>query len=134
MQSVTITTNVVSLNPPHVEVYSIQHYVIKFVSDLWQVGGFLMVLRFPPAIKTYLHNITASKDKTNIDEMMLMSAAAWEEQVIIDEMMLMSAAAWEEQVIIDEMMLMSAAAWEEQVIIDEIVLPMLQQTSTSSHQ
>jgi hypothetical protein len=23
-----------------VEVYSIQHYVIKFVSDLWQVGGF----------------------------------------------------------------------------------------------
>ena len=26
------------------EVYSIQHYVIKFVSDLWQVGGFLRVL------------------------------------------------------------------------------------------
>jgi len=23
------------------EVYWIQHYVIKFVSDLWQVGGFL---------------------------------------------------------------------------------------------
>jgi hypothetical protein len=23
------------------EVYSIQHYVIKFVTDLWQVGGFL---------------------------------------------------------------------------------------------
>jgi hypothetical protein len=30
------------------EVYSVQHYVIKFVSDLWQVGGFL---RFPPPIK-----------------------------------------------------------------------------------
>ena len=29
-------------------VYSIQHYVIKFVSDLRQVGGFL---RFPPTIK-----------------------------------------------------------------------------------
>ena len=28
-----------------------QHYVIKFVSDLWQVGGFLWVLRFPPPIK-----------------------------------------------------------------------------------
>jgi hypothetical protein len=28
-----------------------QHYVIKFVSDLPQVGGFLRVLRFPPAIK-----------------------------------------------------------------------------------
>ena len=32
-------------------VYSIQHYVIKFVSDLRHVGGFLMVLRFPPPIK-----------------------------------------------------------------------------------
>ena len=30
----------VSLNPSHDEVYSIQHYVIKFVSDLWQVGDF----------------------------------------------------------------------------------------------
>jgi hypothetical protein len=27
------------------------HYVIKFVSDLRQVGGFLRVLRFPPPIK-----------------------------------------------------------------------------------
>ena len=33
------------------EVYSIQHYVIKFVSDLRQVGEFLRVLRFPPPIK-----------------------------------------------------------------------------------
>jgi hypothetical protein len=29
-----ITTKVVSSNPVHGEVYSIQHYVIKFVSDL----------------------------------------------------------------------------------------------------
>jgi len=28
-----------------------QHYVITFVSDLRQVGGFLRVLRFPPPIK-----------------------------------------------------------------------------------
>jgi hypothetical protein len=48
MQSVPITTNAVSSNPVHGEVYSIQHYVIKFVSDLRQVGGFL---RFPPPIK-----------------------------------------------------------------------------------
>jgi hypothetical protein len=41
----------VSSNPVHGEVYSIQHYVIKFVSDLRQVGGFLRVLRFPPPIK-----------------------------------------------------------------------------------
>ena len=42
---------VVSSNPTHGEVCSIQHYVIKFVNDLWQVGGFLRVLRFPPPIK-----------------------------------------------------------------------------------
>ena len=36
-----ITINVVSSNP---EVYLILHYVIKFVSDLRQVGGFLRVL------------------------------------------------------------------------------------------
>jgi len=33
MQSVPNTTKVVSSNPDHGEVYSIQHYVIKFVSD-----------------------------------------------------------------------------------------------------
>jgi hypothetical protein len=32
-------------------VYSIQHYEIKFVSELWQVGGFLREIRFPPPIK-----------------------------------------------------------------------------------
>ena len=47
----SITTKVVSSNPVDGEVYSIQHYVIKFVSDLRQVGGFLWVLRFPPSIK-----------------------------------------------------------------------------------
>ena len=51
MQSVSITTKVVSLNPRSGEVYSMQHYVIKFVSDLLQVGGFLHVLWFPPPIK-----------------------------------------------------------------------------------
>jgi hypothetical protein len=47
MQSVPIITNVVSSNPTQ----EIQHYVIKFVSDLQQVGGFLRVLWFPPPIK-----------------------------------------------------------------------------------
>jgi hypothetical protein len=51
VQSVPITTNVVSLNPADGEVYSIQHYVINFVSDLRQVGGFLCVFRFPSPIK-----------------------------------------------------------------------------------
>jgi hypothetical protein len=34
VQSVPNTTKVVSSNPVHGEMYSIQHYVIKFVSDL----------------------------------------------------------------------------------------------------
>ena len=34
------------------EVYSIQYYMIKFVRDLRQVGGFLRMLRFPPPMKT----------------------------------------------------------------------------------
>ena len=46
-----IATKVVSLNPVHGEVYSVQHYVIKFVSYLQQLGGFFQVLRFPPPIK-----------------------------------------------------------------------------------
>jgi hypothetical protein len=32
-------------------VYSIQHYVIKFICDLLQAGCFLPVLWFPPPIK-----------------------------------------------------------------------------------
>jgi hypothetical protein len=51
MQSVLIITNVTSSNTAPGEVYSIQHYVIKFVSDLRQVGGVLRVFRFPPPIK-----------------------------------------------------------------------------------
>jgi len=47
LQSVHITTNVVSSNPTQ----AIQHYVMKFVSDLRQVSCFLLVLWFPPPIK-----------------------------------------------------------------------------------
>ena len=51
VQLVSITTKVVSSNLAQDEVHSIQYYVIKFVSDLQQVGGFLPILRFPPPIK-----------------------------------------------------------------------------------
>ena len=37
---------VVSSNSAHGEVYLMQLYVIKFVSNLWQVSGFLRVLWF----------------------------------------------------------------------------------------
>ena len=40
----SLTTSVVSSNPVHGYVYSIQIYVIQFVSDLRQGGGFLRVL------------------------------------------------------------------------------------------
>ena len=36
--AMSITTKAVNLNPAHGEVYSIQHHVIKFVSNLRQVG------------------------------------------------------------------------------------------------
>jgi hypothetical protein len=45
VQSMSITINVVSSNPVHGEVYSMEHYVIKFVS------AFLRALRYPPSIK-----------------------------------------------------------------------------------
>ena len=47
MESVLIITNESSAG----EVYSMQYYVKKFVSDLRQGGGFLQVLRFLPPIK-----------------------------------------------------------------------------------
>jgi hypothetical protein len=55
---VHIITNIVSFNPAHGEVYSIQHYMIKFDSDLQQVTGFPCVVRFPTQIKLtaiYIH-------------------------------------------------------------------------------
>ena len=64
MQSVRNTTNAINSNSTWV--YSIQHYVIKFVSDLWQVSDFLWVLWFPPSNKADLHeyeNIVESSIK-----------------------------------------------------------------------
>jgi hypothetical protein len=43
VQSVPITTRVASSNSGQSDVSSIQHYVIKLVSDLRQVRGFLSI-------------------------------------------------------------------------------------------
>ena len=58
LQLVPITTKVENSNPTQGEVYLTQLYVIKFVSDMRQPGGFLRGhggflwgLRFPPRIK-----------------------------------------------------------------------------------
>jgi len=50
-QSVQITGKIVYSDPAHGEVYSVQDCVIKLVSDLRQIGGFLQVLRIHPSIK-----------------------------------------------------------------------------------
>jgi hypothetical protein len=51
MQPVPVITKVVNSHPAYGEVYLIQQYVIKSVSDLRQVGGFLRVLWYHPPIK-----------------------------------------------------------------------------------
>ena len=48
----------VSSNPVHGEVHLIQHYVIKFVSDLRQVGGFIPGISVSSTNKTDRHDIT----------------------------------------------------------------------------
>ena len=60
MHSVPISTKVVSSNPVHGKVSSIHNYVVKFVSVLWQVSGFLRVLWYPPSIKLtpMIYNVT----------------------------------------------------------------------------
>jgi hypothetical protein len=45
------TSQTQGANPAHGEVYSIQRYVIKLISDKRYDVGFLLVLRFPPLIK-----------------------------------------------------------------------------------
>jgi len=47
-------TTTCEISAYHGEVYSIQHYVIKVVSDLRQVDGSLMLLWFPPPTEILL--------------------------------------------------------------------------------
>jgi len=58
VQSVPFTTKAVSSIPVHSEVYSIQHYVIKFVSDLQQVWWFSPGTSVSSTNKTDRHDIT----------------------------------------------------------------------------
>jgi hypothetical protein len=61
LQSVPITTDVASSNSTQVRCIGYNIYVIKFVSDLRQVSGFLQVFRFFPPKK-----LTATTDITEI--------------------------------------------------------------------
>jgi hypothetical protein len=57
IESVFITTNVMSSNPVHV---LNTNYVTKLVSDSKQIGGFLRVFRFPPPRKLTANTITTT--------------------------------------------------------------------------
>ena len=46
LQTMLITTNVVSSYPAQSRCTRYQHYVIKFVSDLRKIGGFLLYSAF----------------------------------------------------------------------------------------
>jgi hypothetical protein len=54
---------VVSSKPVYGEVHSIQHYVIKFNSDLRQVGGFLQGLSGFHTFNQFVNNICVTKWK-----------------------------------------------------------------------
>ena len=43
---ISIATNILSLNFAHGKVYLMQHCLIKFFSDLWQIDGFHWVIWF----------------------------------------------------------------------------------------
>jgi hypothetical protein len=58
---VPITTEVMSSNPAHGELYSI-YYVMKFVSDLRNVGGFLCVTEI--LLKVSLNKLTVTQTHT----------------------------------------------------------------------
>jgi hypothetical protein len=71
VKSVHITTIVVSSNPVHGEVYLVQQYAIKIVSDLRQVNSFLRVLRFLPPLATDLHDIAEILSKVVVNTITL---------------------------------------------------------------
>jgi hypothetical protein len=56
IESMPKTANAASSIPARAEVYSIQFYVIKSVSNLWQVNGFFLVIPFSSINKTDIHN------------------------------------------------------------------------------
>jgi len=68
-----ITDKVVSSNPTHGEVYSIQHYVIKFVSDLRQVSVFFPDTRVSYTNKTCCHDINEILSKVVLNTLIPLS-------------------------------------------------------------
>lgn len=66
MYSVPITTGVASLFLVYGEFVLVSTVFCLFVSDLYQVGGFLLVPPFPPPIKLAVVNITEIVFETSV--------------------------------------------------------------------
>ena len=66
-----IATNVVNSNPDQGDVYSIQLYVIKFISDLRHFDDFLRVLRSHPQNKNDPHDIAEILFKVKLNNITL---------------------------------------------------------------
>jgi hypothetical protein len=67
-----------SSNPVHGEMYWIQQYVIKFDSDLWQVGGFPRLLRLVSSTnKTDNHDINEILLKVALNTIPESDASSW---------------------------------------------------------
>jgi hypothetical protein len=80
-----ITTDVASSNPVHGELYSIQYYVMKFVSDLRQVGRWFSPV--PSTTKTDRHDIIeillkGSLNTITLTYVLTIKTIYWSEQVI----------------------------------------------------
>ena len=71
IQSMFITTKVVSSNPARGDVYAIQHYVIKFVSHLGAGHWFSPDIPVSSTNKTDLHDITEILLKVQINTVIL---------------------------------------------------------------
>jgi len=77
VQSVPITTKVISSSPVHGEVYAIQHYMIEFLSDLRQIGGFHRILWVSSTNKTDHHDITERLLKVALNTINLNLTQVW---------------------------------------------------------
>jgi hypothetical protein len=67
--------------------------VIKFVSDLQRVSGFLQVLRFPPTMKTDCHNLTEILLKVALNTIIplfIQSNILWLNNIVMDLSSLLS--------------------------------------------
>jgi hypothetical protein len=78
MQPVPITTSVGSYSPVHCEMYSIQQYVIKFVRDLGEVGGFLRETPVSSTNKTDRHDIAEILLKVALNTINQTNTGMWE--------------------------------------------------------